>query len=150
MKTQFFTAIWVVISTFSGGVAVAKDSDPASSTKSLISARIFHPHATRKPRIREKLEIAPELTQFPSLVIPWEREGSEPMGILAALIGGLLGIICFLTALLVGDYSFLSAFAIYLSVALSPLALLVAWGILAFGFRDRTDAYSGASGRSFR
>ena len=54
------------------------------------------------------------------------------MAILAALFSGLLGFISFLTALLVLDYSFLSACALYMSVAVSSFAWAIGWTILTF------------------
>jgi hypothetical protein len=49
------------------------------------------------------------------------------MAILAAAFGGILGFISFLTALLVLDYSFLSACAVYLAVSICAFALTISW-----------------------
>jgi hypothetical protein len=54
------------------------------------------------------------------------------MAIPAALFSGLLGLICFLTALLIVDYSFLSACALYISVATSSFAWAMVWALQTF------------------
>jgi hypothetical protein len=52
------------------------------------------------------------------------------MAILTAAFSGILGFISFLTALLVLDYSFLSACAVYLAVSNCAFALTMSWASL--------------------
>ena len=54
------------------------------------------------------------------------------MAIVATLFSGLLGFISFLTALLVLDYGFLSACALYITVGASSFAWTMAWAFLTF------------------
>ena len=54
------------------------------------------------------------------------------MAIVAALFSGLLGFISFLTALLVLDYGFLTACALYMSVAQISFAWTMCWAFLTF------------------
>ena len=54
------------------------------------------------------------------------------MAIAATLLGGILGFMSFLIALLVLDYSFISAFMLYMAVSMGTVALTVAIAFLRF------------------
>lgn len=54
------------------------------------------------------------------------------MAIAATLLGGILGFISFLIALLVLDYSFISAFMLYMATSIGTIALTVANAFLRF------------------
>ena len=58
------------------------------------------------------------------------------MAIVVAAFGGILGFISFLTAILVLDYSFLSACAVYMAVSMCAFALTMSWTWLTT-FRSR-------------
>ena len=52
------------------------------------------------------------------------------MAIVVAVFGGILGFISFLTAILVLDYSILSACAVYMAVSMCAFALTMSWAWL--------------------
>ena len=54
------------------------------------------------------------------------------MAIVAALFSGSIGFISFLVALLMLDYSFMSACALYMSVAQISFAWTMCWAFLTF------------------
>lgn len=58
------------------------------------------------------------------------------MAIPTTLLRGLLSFICFLIAFFVLDYSFVSAWALYLAVEMSIFVWAKAWARLGMGSRE--------------